>query len=417
VSHVERDFDDPGFRGLFTRLAESLTVVRYDRAGVGLSDRERDDLTLEEELATLAAVIDEVGAARVALLGGSCGGPPALAYAARHPERTSHLILYGAYACGMRLATDEVKRAMLSLVRASWGLGAKALFDLFAPDHTSDERARFASMQREWASPEMAARLLGLTYEMDVSRLVGHVKVPTLVLHRQDDRAIPFEHGRELAAQIAGAQLQPLPGNTHLPWLGDWSAIADAVLAFIAPGPGEPIGNNTFRREGEVWRISFAGRRCHLKHARGLSDLALLLANPGREIAAATLMSGGETAPPLREPILDERARGQIRHRVRLLDETIAEAEAAGNEAAALRAADEKDQLLRELRVTTGLGGRRRALADASERARKAVSGRIRDSIAKIRVQLPELGLHLESTIVTGSQCAYRPTQPIVWLT
>jgi hypothetical protein len=216
---------------------------------------------------------------------------------------------------------------------------------------------------------------------------------------------------------IPGAQLESLPGNAHLPWLGDWSAIAEAVLAFIAPGLGEPIGNNTFRREGEVWRVTFAGRRCHLKHARGLSDLALLLANPGREIAAATLMDGGQTAPPLREPILDERARGEIRERLRLLDEKITRAEAAGSEATALRAADEKNQLVRELRARTGLGGRRRAFPDASERARKAVSGRIRDSIERIRAQLPELALHLESTIFTGSLCAYRPTQPIVWLT
>jgi pimeloyl-ACP methyl ester carboxylesterase len=417
VSHVERDFDEPGFAALFTRLAESLTVVRYDRAGVGLSDRQRDQLTLEEELATLEALIDELGAERVALFGGSCGGPPALAYAARHPERISHLILYGAYACGTRLATDEVKQAMMGLVRASWGLGAKALFDLFAPDHTSEERSRFASLQREWASAEMAARLLGLTYEMDVSALVGEVKVPTLVLHRKDDRAIAFEHGRELASRIAGAQLQPLPGNAHLPWYGDWSAVAAAVLAFVAPEPSEPVRNNSFRREGEVWRITFAGRHCHLKHARGLADLALLLANPGQEIAATTLMDGGDTRPPLREPILDVRARGEILEKLRLLDDQIAAAEAAGSEAVALRAEDEKGQLLRELRVDSGIGGRRRAFPDASERARKAVSGRIRDSIEKIRALLPELAVHLQSAIITGSQCVYRPTQPTVWLT
>jgi pimeloyl-ACP methyl ester carboxylesterase len=418
VSHVERDFDEPGFAALFTELAGSMTVVRYDRAGVGLSDRQRDALTLDEELAVLSALIDELGSARVALFGGSCGGPPAIAYAARHPERVSHLVLFGAYACGARLATAEVKEAMVGLVLASWGLGAKALFDLFAPEHTSDERARFAALQREWAAPEMAARLLALTYEMDVSALLGDVQVPTLVLHREGDHAIAFEHGRELAARIPGAQLRPLPGNAHLPWLGDWRAVAEALLEFVAAGPGEPAADNTFRREGEVWRVTFAGQRGHFKHARGLSDLAWLLAHPGHEFAAAALMDGGPPPPPLsHEPLLDEQARGELRQRLRDLDERIAAAEAAGSEAAALRAAEEKSALVRQLRVTTGLGGRRRTFADASERARKAVSGRIRDSIDKIGAQLPELGRHLAATISTGNRCAYRPPQPIVWLT
>src|SRR4029079_2382665 len=86
VSHLEHDFDDPAFRGLFCRLAEHMTVVRYDRPGVGLSDRERPQHSLEDEVANLEALIEALGTERIALLGGSCGGPPAIAYAARHPE-------------------------------------------------------------------------------------------------------------------------------------------------------------------------------------------------------------------------------------------------------------------------------------------------------------------------------------------
>lgn len=416
VSHVERDFEDPAFRGFFTRLAESLTVVRYDRAGVGLSDRTREALTLEDELATLEALVDEVGADEIALFGGSCGGPPAIAYAAKHPSRVTHLVLFGAYAQGSGLVTRAVREAMLGLVRTSWGLGAKALFDLFHPDHTGEERHRFSSLQRDWATPEMAARLLELTYDMDVSPLLSKVSAPTLVLHRTGDRAIPFEHGRELASRIRGAELASLPGNAHLPWLGDWAAVARAVLAFIAPPRAERTDENAFVREGDVWRVAFGGRVCHLRHARGLGDLARLLAQPGTEFSAAALMAGVEVERPSMQPVLDDSARDALRERIDALDQQIRLAEAAGSDAA-LAATEERDRLIRELASATGLGGRPRAFAEATERARKAVTARIRDSIEKIRAELPELGAHLDGAIATGVTCVYRPEGDVAWRT
>jgi pimeloyl-ACP methyl ester carboxylesterase len=440
VSHLERDFDDPGFRGLFGRFAEHLTVVRYDRPGVGLSDRERPELSLEDELAHLEALVQELGAERVALFGGSCGGPPAIAYAARHPERTSHLILYGGYACGPKLAPADLQQAMTSLVRAHWGLGSKALTDLFAPNHTTEERQRVAASQRASASPEMAAATLELIYRMDVSDVLAQIHVPTLVLHRKGDRAIGFDHGRQLASLIPGATFVPLDGEAHLPWLGDWQAVADAALAFLVPDQPRPVfahapesalgraapdvhpdvhsDDNQFVREGEVWSIAFAGRRCHLKHARGLTDLSVLLSRPGEEIFAGQLMAGPDAlagAPASADPILDERARADIRSRLRQLEGAIADAEQAADAAATERARGERDTLLRELRIATGLGGRRRALVDPVERARKAVSGRIRDSIEKIRGALPELARHLDGSITTGSFCAYCPPRPTPW--
>jgi pimeloyl-ACP methyl ester carboxylesterase len=436
VSHLERDLDDPGFRGLFGRFAEHLTVVRYDRPGVGLSDRERPQLSLEDELANLEALVRELGAERIALFGGSCGGPPAIAYAARHPQRTSHLILYGGYACGPKLAPANLQQAMTGLVRAHWGLGSKALTDLFAPHHTTEERQRIAASQRASASPEMAAATLELIYRMDVSALLGQIHVPTLVLHRKGDRAIGFDHGRELASLIPGATFVPLDGEAHLPWLGDWEAVADAALTFLVPDTQRPVlahtpdeslapaapelrtDENQFAREGEVWSIAFAGRRCHLKHARGLTDLSLLLSRPGAEIFAGHLMDGPDalaSAPAPTDPVLDERARADVRNRLQQLDRAIADAEESADAAAAERAQGERDALLRELRSATGLGGRRRALVDPVERARKAVSGRIRDSIEKIRGALPELARHLDDSITTGSFCAYRPPCPTHW--
>jgi pimeloyl-ACP methyl ester carboxylesterase len=427
VSHLEDDFYDPAGRGLFDRVAEHLTVVRYDRPGVGLSDRERSEHSLADELANLEALIEQLGAERVALFGGSCGGPPAIAYAARHPERTTHLVLYGAYACGPKLSPANLQQAMVGLVRAHWGLGSKALTDLFAPRHTTEERQRLAASQRASASPEMAAATLELIYRMDVSDVVGQVQVPTLVLHRKDDRAIGFDHGRQLGALIAGATFVPLEGDAHLPWLGDWAAVADAALAFLLPDSQRDTtarvarsDDNKFLREGEVWNIAYRGRRCHLKHARGLLDLSLLLARPGEEIAAAQLMDGPDadaSAPAPADPILDERARAQIRSRLQSLERAIVDAEEAGEDRAAELRRAERSALVHELRVATGLGGRRRRLVDQAERARKAVSGRIRESIQKLRGALPELALHLDRSITTGVFCAYRPPLPTSWQT
>jgi len=429
VSHVERDFADPSFRDFFVRLAERTTVVRYDRPGVGLSDRERpagDDLA--DDLDDLERLVEELGAEKVALLGISCGGPLAVAYAARHPQRTSHLVLYGAYECGARLATDEVKAAMIGLVRASWGLGSQALADVFGAEMSSEQRKAFVAAQREAASAEMAATLLELTYRLDVAAEAAEVRVPTLVLHRKHDRAIHFDRGRHLAALIPGATLQPLEGSSHLPWVGEVGPLLDAVLAFVAPveggerpdGPDGPDGRdgndendeNTFVRQGDVWIVRFAGRAAYLKHARGMADLGMLLSHPGQEIHASVLMDGVEASAA--EPILDERARGEIKARLLALDEEVRDAEARGD-GAALRAAEEREALISELRAATGLGGRRRTLADPAERARKAVSARIRESIDKLRGPLPELGRHLDEAIATGMFCSYAPARPCRW--
>jgi pimeloyl-ACP methyl ester carboxylesterase len=425
VSHLEHDFEDAGFRGLFGRFAEHMTVVRYDRPGVGLSDRDRPEHSLADEVANLEALIAALGTERVALFGGSCGGPPAIAYAARHPQRTSHLLLYGAYASGPKLAPLPLQQAMVGLVRAHWGLGSKALTDMFAPQHTTEERERLAAAQRASASPEVAAATLELIYRMDVSDVVDQIRVPTLVLHRKGDHAIGFEHGRDLAAVIPGATFTPLDGEAHLPWLGDWEAVADAALAFLlnhplpgALGAGARSEENQFVRQGEVWSIAFAGKRCHLKHARGLLDLSLLLSRPGQELLATQLVEGTDavaSAPPPADPILDERARTEIKSRLRKLERALAEAEASADAAALERTRDEREALLRELRAATGLGGRRRALADPVERARKAVTGRIRDSIDKIREALPELAHHLDQSITTGRVCTYSPRRPLRW--
>jgi len=237
VSHQELGWQDPLARRFYERLAHHHTLVLYDRPGTGLSDRNRTDFSLDAELRDLETVIDHLKLKRLALLGYSLGGPTAIAYAVRYPRRVSHLILYGTYARGEAITTEEVKVSLISLVRAHWGMGSKSLTDIFMPGADAAANEMFARYQRESATPEMAAKLLGQSYKTDVVHLLPSLRVPTLVLHRHRERAMPFRLGRELASLIPNARFVPLEGSDHLPAYGD----SDSVLRAIAEFLGDPV--------------------------------------------------------------------------------------------------------------------------------------------------------------------------------
>jgi len=237
LSHLQLNWQDPVARRFFEQLALHHTLVRYDQRGSGLSDRNRTDFTLDAELKDLETIIDHLKLKRLALMGISVGGPISVAYTARHPRRVSHLILYGSFARGEAIATKELKTAMISLIRAHWGVGSKTLADLFFPGASPILVEAFSNYQRECATPEMAAKLLDLVYKADVVHLLPSLRVPTLVLHRQLDRVIPFKLGRELASLISNARFVPLEGNDHIPWYGD----SDSVLRAIAEFLGDPF--------------------------------------------------------------------------------------------------------------------------------------------------------------------------------
>jgi pimeloyl-ACP methyl ester carboxylesterase len=237
ISHRELFWQDPVNRRFWERLAHHHTLVGYDRPGTGLSDRNRTDFSLDLELQDLETVIDHLKLKRLALLGFSEGGPTVIAYVAKHPRRVSHLILYGTFARGAAITTEEVKASLISLVRAHWGIGSKALADIFVSGADAAGIELWAKYQRECATPEIAARILDLMYKTDVTHLLPRLRVPTLVLHRQQDRAMPFRLGRELASLIPNARFVPLEGPDHFPWLGD----PDSVLRAIAEFLGDPV--------------------------------------------------------------------------------------------------------------------------------------------------------------------------------
>ena len=142
------------------------------------------------------------------------------------------MILYGTYAKGQLLAPKKVQNAIVSLIKASWGLGSKALANIFIPNATPEAAHSFVKFQKESTTSEMAASLLGLTYSFDVEELLPKVNIPTLVLHRIEDKTIPIQHGRKLAQEISGAQFRVLKGKLHFPWLGDSSEIFEAIFGF-----------------------------------------------------------------------------------------------------------------------------------------------------------------------------------------
>jgi pimeloyl-ACP methyl ester carboxylesterase/DNA-binding CsgD family transcriptional regulator len=233
VSHLRAQLDLFDFASFIEQLAERFTVIRYDKPGCGLSDRDPADLSFDAQVATALAVADAVRASRFAMFGASQGGQIAAAVAARLPDRVDALVLYGTCASGADLAPPEVRDSVVSLVRANWGLGLKVITGIFIPDPSAADVEALAGFQRESASAAVGSRLLEVYYETDIRQILPDVRARTAVLHREGDKATSFELGREVAALIPGAQLFPLSGSSHLFYHGDWAAVLDATVGFL----------------------------------------------------------------------------------------------------------------------------------------------------------------------------------------
>ena len=261
ITHLRGQLELFSFGTFVERLAERFTVIRYDKPGCGLSDRDGIDLSFDGQVAAALAVADAAGAGRFRLFGASQGGQLAAAITARYPERVEALVVYGMCASGRDLAPAEVRESVVALVRAHWGLGLKALTGTFVTDPTAEDLAAFTRFQRASATATVAARLLEVYYDTDVRALLTAIQAPTAVLHREADNGTRFELGREVAALIPGATLIPLPGTSHLFYHGDWPTVLEATLSFLS----EPMstGPRLTDRELEVAELVAEGLTNH----------------------------------------------------------------------------------------------------------------------------------------------------------
>jgi pimeloyl-ACP methyl ester carboxylesterase/DNA-binding CsgD family transcriptional regulator len=309
--HLELDWRNPLFRRFTDLLTERFTVIRYDRPGSGLSDRAGPPVTsLAEEVAALAAVIDEVGD-RVCLFGGSSGSSVAAAYAATHPKRVDRLVLYGSYADSADIAVPEARESILAAVARHWGVGSRLLADIFLPEATAAERDELVKLQQACMTKENAATSLAAVYTMDVREHLAAITAPTLVVHRRDDRAIPFELGQDVAARVGGATFVAVDGMDHFPWRGDMASVAQAILSFLTgeqiaespAAPKPPVLPALSAREVEVLRLVAQGMNdqeiarqlvlsVHTVH-RHVANVRHKLDVPSRTAAAAQAARAG----------------------------------------------------------------------------------------------------------------------------
>jgi pimeloyl-ACP methyl ester carboxylesterase/DNA-binding winged helix-turn-helix (wHTH) protein len=243
LNHLEYDWESPVWSVLLHALAADFRLIRYDARGNGLSDWEVEDLSFEAFVRDLESVIEASGLDRFPLLGVSQGCAVCIAYAARHPERVSHLVLYGGFARGRckRGSQQEIasSEAVLTLMRQGWGQENPAfrqLFtSLFIPGGTPEQMQWFNDLQRITTSAENAVRLRRAIDEIDVTDLLPRIKAPALVLHCRNDAVQPFEEGRRIAAGIPGARFVALEGRNHLILRGDpgWSRLLQEIGSFL----------------------------------------------------------------------------------------------------------------------------------------------------------------------------------------
>lgn len=267
LTHLEYEWESPVWRHWISFFSERFRLVRYDERGCGMTDWKVGDLSFERWVEDLESVVEAVDTHEpFALLGMSQGAAPCITYAVRHPERVSHLVLYGAYARGVSRREDPERereyRAITELLRVGWGKDNPAFRQVFTsrfiPGATDQQMDWFNDLCRKTASPENAARLLETRATIDVADLLGKVRTPTLVLHSREDVVVPISEGRNLASEIPGAQFVELDSKNHILLENEpaWDRFREAVLEFMGldhiAGGDDPVFASLSRREREV---------------------------------------------------------------------------------------------------------------------------------------------------------------------
>ena len=283
LSHIEQDWESPVWSHLLREMSQHALFVRYDERGCGLSDWNVTDLSFEHWVTDLQAIADAVGAERFGLLGISQGAAVAVAFAARHPERVSHLILHGGYARGRLVRSNTpAERAeaemMCSLAQMGWGKHEPSFRQFFTtqfiPGGSPEQHQWFNEMERLSTSPDNAARFMREFNTIDVTDLLPQVQCPTLVLHSIRDARVPFEEGRLLAMSIPDAKFVPIDSPNHLllahepgwqVWLDETRRFASAQTAV----PIDPVFATLSQRQLEILQL--------LAQARDNAQIAALL--------------------------------------------------------------------------------------------------------------------------------------------
>jgi pimeloyl-ACP methyl ester carboxylesterase/DNA-binding CsgD family transcriptional regulator len=249
-THLELDWDSAIWRHWFEALAEGRTLIRYDPRGSGLSDRSVDDFSLDAWINDLESVVNAAGLRRFPLIGLCQGGVVAAAFAARHPERVSRLILYdsylaGAYAAGVGKGMQKQAHTLSEMIELGWGRDAGAFREVFAnllmPDATREQLRWIGELQRRSASAVNARKLWDAFNNFDIRAEAAELRTPTLVFHVKGDAMVPFEAGRRLASAIPNARFVPLEGRNHILSANEkaWRTFRTELNNFLQDG--EPV--------------------------------------------------------------------------------------------------------------------------------------------------------------------------------
>jgi pimeloyl-ACP methyl ester carboxylesterase len=304
MTHLECDWQTPVWGPWLQALGRHHRLLRYDSRGSGLSDRDVVSLSLDDLVLDLEAVVDAAGLERFVLLGLSHGGAVAIRYAARHPERVSRLVLFagfarGPLARGAASQPPEVIDALCRLVENGWGQANAAFRQMFTtqfwPRATAAQWDSFNEQQRLSCTPAHAARMVRAFAAFDASTDLARIACPTLVLHSRGDARVPFDEGRIIAAGIAGARLEPLASDNHLPLEGE-PAFADALSridAFLRDAAVVPGFAGLSAREHEVVELLARG----LDNAQIAAHLTLAEKTVRNLVSAVFDKLGAENRP------------------------------------------------------------------------------------------------------------------------
>lgn len=244
LNHIEHEWQHPVRAPLLHFLADRFRLIRFDVRGVGLSDRDVEDMSFEAFGRDLETVLDALDLRRPALVGIAPGAPVAIAYAVRHPERVSRLVLHGAYALGRNRRHSPQQRemadALSALMQQGWGDEHSAFMRMFSarylPSGSPEQMALMARLAYLATSRENALKIMRESCELDVVDRLQRVSVPTLVLHCRHDSVVPFEEGRRVAMSIPNARFIGLESENHIPRPGEpaWAQFTSELMAFLS---------------------------------------------------------------------------------------------------------------------------------------------------------------------------------------